>query len=169
MAFIPGLTGLREPFAGRIFSVEDVAHGKPAPDVFLHAARSMHVEPAWCTVVEDSASGVAAGRAAGMAVVAYAGGVTPARRLVGDGVADSSVTAWSSLGICGSYPISSASTAERRRRSTQRKEARWELSTAAMQPARKVPISSSVRVRSRAQNRSRKAKLRVATASDSPR
>jgi HAD superfamily hydrolase (TIGR01509 family) len=53
MAFIPGLTGLREPFAGRIFSVEDVAHGKPAPDVFLHAARSMHVEPAWCTVVED--------------------------------------------------------------------------------------------------------------------
>jgi beta-phosphoglucomutase-like phosphatase (HAD superfamily) len=80
------LTGLRHHFAeDRIFSVQDVEHGKPAPDVFLHAAASMGVDPARCTVIEDSAHGVAAGRAAGMRVLAYAGGVTPPERLVGPG------------------------------------------------------------------------------------
>src|SRR5262249_33859249 len=52
--FTLGLTGLYERFAGRIFSVSEVARGKPAPDLFLHAARRMGVEPAGCVVVEDS-------------------------------------------------------------------------------------------------------------------
>lgn len=68
-----GMTGLLERFEGRIFSATDVAHGKPAPDLFLHAARGMGFEPARCAVVEDSPAGVEAGRAAGMTVLAYAG------------------------------------------------------------------------------------------------
>jgi HAD superfamily hydrolase (TIGR01509 family) len=77
------LTGLRHHFDERIFSVDDVANGKPAPDVFLHAADQMGFDPSVCAVVEDSAHGVAAGRAAGMQVFAYGGGVTPPDRLVG--------------------------------------------------------------------------------------
>jgi len=83
MRFTLGLTGLYERFEGRIFSATDVARGKPAPDVFLHAAERMAVEPEACVVVEDSAMGVAAARAAGMRVLAYAGGVTPAAKLHG--------------------------------------------------------------------------------------
>jgi len=55
-----------------IFSVEDVAHGKPAPDLFLHAASTMGLEPARTVVVEDSSAGVQAGVAAGMRVLGYA-------------------------------------------------------------------------------------------------
>ncbi|MFI1650061.1 HAD family hydrolase [Streptomyces avidinii] len=51
-------------------SAEEVAHGKPAPDVFLEAARRLGAEPADCVVVEDAAPGVRAARAAGMACVA---------------------------------------------------------------------------------------------------
>jgi HAD superfamily hydrolase (TIGR01509 family) len=80
-----GLVGLLDRFDGRIFSATDVAQGKPAPDLFLHAAAVMKVTPASCAVVEDSPSGVQAGRAAGMRVYAYAGGVTPADRLRGPG------------------------------------------------------------------------------------
>jgi HAD superfamily hydrolase (TIGR01509 family) len=64
-------TGLWDVFAGRVFSVEDVAHAKPAPDVFQHAARAMGVAPADCAVVEDSRSGVEAvarGRHGGLRV-----------------------------------------------------------------------------------------------------
>jgi HAD superfamily hydrolase (TIGR01509 family) len=71
-----GLTGLYERFAGRIFSAEDVAAGKPAPDLFLHAAERMAANPAGCVVVEDSRPGVEAARAAGMRVLAFAGGLT---------------------------------------------------------------------------------------------
>ena len=78
-----GLTGLYERFAGRIFSAEDVARGKPAPDLFLHAAQRMGAEPAACVVVEDSRAGVQAARAAGMRVLAYGGGLTPAELLAG--------------------------------------------------------------------------------------
>jgi HAD superfamily hydrolase (TIGR01509 family) len=78
-----GLTGLYERFAGRIFSAEDVTRGKPAPDLFLHAAEQMAVVPAGCVVVEDSRSGVEAARAAGMRVLAFAGGLTPAVLLDG--------------------------------------------------------------------------------------
>ncbi|CAN5694907.1 HAD family hydrolase [soil metagenome] len=74
------VTGLLERFEGRIFSADDVAHGKPAPDLFLHAARSLEVDPARCVVVEDSALGVTAARAAAMTVVGYAA-LTPPERL----------------------------------------------------------------------------------------
>lgn len=80
-----GLTGLHERFVGRIFSAEDVANGKPAPDLFLHAAAQMGAEPARCVVVEDSRPGVDAARAAGMRVMAFAGGLSSAARLEGPG------------------------------------------------------------------------------------
>jgi HAD superfamily hydrolase (TIGR01509 family) len=78
-------TGLWGAFRGAVFSVDDVARSKPAPDVFLHAARELGVAPERCAVVEDSESGVAAGVAAGMSVFAFAGGVTPAERLTRPG------------------------------------------------------------------------------------
>ncbi len=74
-------TDLWDPFAGNVFSGDDVAHAKPAPDVFLHAAAAMGTAPSRCAVVEDSVAGVTAAVAAGMAVFAYAGGVTSAERL----------------------------------------------------------------------------------------
>ncbi|MGH2882260.1 MAG: HAD family hydrolase [Solirubrobacteraceae bacterium] len=77
------LTGLYERFAGHIFSASEVANGKPAPDLFLHAARQMGVDPSDCVVVEDSRYGVQAARAAGMGVLGYAGGLTPAEALSG--------------------------------------------------------------------------------------
>ena len=85
MAFTLGLTGLDHRFAGRIFSATEVTHGKPAPDLFLHAAEQMGVDPARCTVIEDSEPGVDAGVAAGMRVLAFGGGVTPPARLERDG------------------------------------------------------------------------------------
>jgi len=83
MRFTLGLTGLLDRFAGRIFSATEVANGKPAPDLFLHAAARMGVAPAECAVVEDSRFGVAAARAAGMRALGYAGGLTPAGWLEG--------------------------------------------------------------------------------------
>ncbi|MCX6497721.1 MAG: HAD family hydrolase [Arthrobacter sp.] len=80
-----GKTGLLHRFAGRIFSATEVANGKPAPDLFLHAAGTLGTVPGRCAVVEDSAYGVQAARAAGMHVFAYAGGVTPAEWLAGPG------------------------------------------------------------------------------------
>lgn len=85
MRFTLGLTGLYQRFEGRIFSATEVARGKPAPDVFLYAAEHMGTAPSTCVVVEDSVNGVAAARAAGMRVLAYAGGVTPAAKLHGPG------------------------------------------------------------------------------------
>ncbi len=65
----------------RIFSVEDVTHGKPAPDLFLHAAAQMGFEAGPATVVvEDSVAGVQGGVAAGMTVLGYAA-ETPAEPL----------------------------------------------------------------------------------------
>jgi HAD superfamily hydrolase (TIGR01509 family) len=64
--------GLLERFEGRIFSAADVERGKPAPDLFLHAAREMGAAPGRCVVVEDSPAGARAGRAAGMTVLGYA-------------------------------------------------------------------------------------------------
>jgi beta-phosphoglucomutase-like phosphatase (HAD superfamily) len=49
-----------------IVAAEDVARGKPAPDVFLEAARRLDIPPGRCVVVEDAAAGIAAARAAGM-------------------------------------------------------------------------------------------------------
>ena len=77
-------TGLLDRFDDRLFSADDVEHGKPAPDLFLHAASVMGLAPDRTAVVEDSRHGVAAARAAGMWAFAYAGGVTPAAALEGD-------------------------------------------------------------------------------------
>jgi HAD superfamily hydrolase (TIGR01509 family) len=78
-----GRTGLYPRFAGRIFSATEVPVGKPAPDLFLHAAARMGVPPEACVVVEDSQYGVQAARAAGMRCLGYAGGLTAADRLEG--------------------------------------------------------------------------------------
>jgi HAD superfamily hydrolase (TIGR01509 family) len=80
-----GVVGLRARLAGLTFSAEDVAAGKPAPDLFLHAARTLGADPERCVVVEDSPYGVMAARAAGMRCYAYAGGLTPRDRLCGLG------------------------------------------------------------------------------------
>jgi HAD superfamily hydrolase (TIGR01509 family) len=61
-------TGLADVF-GVVVSSDEVDHGKPAPDVYLEAARRLGVDPADCLVVEDSRNGAAAGHAAGMLVV----------------------------------------------------------------------------------------------------
>lgn len=68
--------GLMPLFESRMFSSGEVANPKPAPDLFLHAARSMNVPPAACVVVEDTATGVRAARAAGMRVFGYVGGAS---------------------------------------------------------------------------------------------
>ncbi|MFD7205050.1 HAD family hydrolase [Streptomyces sp. NPDC059893] len=65
---------------GRIFSSQDVGRGKPAPDLFLYAARRMSVAPERCAVVEDSPLGVQAAVAAGMDVYGFTA-MTPANRL----------------------------------------------------------------------------------------
>lgn len=74
------LTGLYGRFAPHIYSATMVERGKPAPDLFLFAAKKMGVEPDRCVVVEDSPAGVLAAKAAGMRVIAFTGGghVTPA-------------------------------------------------------------------------------------------
>ncbi len=64
-------TGLLDRFAGRIFSATEVKHGKPHPDLFLHAAKQCGALPEHCAVIEDSIPGVHAGIAAGMSVFAY--------------------------------------------------------------------------------------------------
>ena len=80
-----GITGLVDRFTDRIFSATDVANGKPAPDLFLHAAATLGVAPDKCVVVEDSRSGIAAARAAGMRSFGYVGGRSPREWLVGPG------------------------------------------------------------------------------------
>lgn len=67
------VTGLAPLFGDRIFSAEQVAHGKPAPDLFLFAAKSLGFVPADCVVIEDSPLGVRAARAAGMTAIGFAG------------------------------------------------------------------------------------------------
>lgn len=56
-------------FEGRVFSASNVARGKPHPDIFLHAAEAIGVPPGDCIVIEDSGTGVVAGRAAGTTVI----------------------------------------------------------------------------------------------------
>jgi HAD superfamily hydrolase (TIGR01509 family) len=75
------VTGLFGFFEGKIFSADDVTRGKPAPDLFLHAASVMGASPSGCVVIEDSRNGVTAARAAGMRVIGYSA-LTPADRLV---------------------------------------------------------------------------------------
>jgi HAD superfamily hydrolase (TIGR01509 family) len=66
------VTGLLDYFEGRIFSAYDCGSWKPAPGLFLHAAKSLGVRPAACAVVEDSPLGIQAAIAAGMTPFGYA-------------------------------------------------------------------------------------------------
>lgn len=86
MQFTLGITGLLPRFEGRIFSASDVARGKPAPDLFLHAASTIGYHVSDCIVVEDSPAGVQAALSANMKVIAYAGGLTSRERLTGEGI-----------------------------------------------------------------------------------
>jgi len=65
---------LYDQFAPNIFTSEEVKRGKPAPDLFLHAAKKMGVDAKNCLVIEDSQAGVQAGLSAGMQVLHYSGG-----------------------------------------------------------------------------------------------
>jgi HAD superfamily hydrolase (TIGR01509 family) len=67
-------TDLIRYFEPYLFSATEVPNGKPAPDLFLHVAAKMRIEPRHCIVVEDSTVGVAAGVAAGMTVIGFVGG-----------------------------------------------------------------------------------------------
>jgi HAD superfamily hydrolase (TIGR01509 family) len=90
------VTGLASLFGSYIFSATQVTHGKPAPDLHLFAATRMAVAPENCVVIEDSALGVTAGRAAGMKVIGFTG----AAHLMGDAARD--------LASAGAYAIVSS-------------------------------------------------------------
>ena len=66
-------TGLAQLFGDKVYSAQQVARGKPFPDLFLFAARQMGVDAKNCVVIEDSFYGARAARAAGMSVLGYAG------------------------------------------------------------------------------------------------
>ena len=68
------VTGLGPWFAGRVYSADFVENGKPAPDLFLHAANAMGYAPSDAIVIEDSVAGVTAARAAGMKCIGFVGG-----------------------------------------------------------------------------------------------
>ena len=78
MEFTLGHTGLLSRFSGKLFSATHVARGKPAPDLFLHAADAMSANPTACLVIEDSGPGIQAALAAGMRVVGFQWQGTPA-------------------------------------------------------------------------------------------
>lgn len=67
------ITNLKPKFTDRIFSAEQVQHGKPAPDLFLFAAAQMNISPTSCLVIEDSVSGIKAAKSAGMPVFGFIG------------------------------------------------------------------------------------------------
>ena len=75
--------GLHSYFTVRVSGHEDVARGKPAPDVYLAAAAALGVEPEHCLAIEDSPTGVAAARAAGAYVIAVPCPSHPAEDLSG--------------------------------------------------------------------------------------
>lgn len=67
-----GGAGLLPLMEHALFSATMGRHGKPAPDLFLHAAKTMGHAPGQCVVIEDSPAGIQAAKAAGMRVCAYA-------------------------------------------------------------------------------------------------
>jgi HAD superfamily hydrolase (TIGR01509 family) len=73
MGITLGRSQLLQAFEGRIFGSDHVAHSKPAPDVYLFAAKALGVDPRRCAVVEDTPTGTRAGVAAGATVFAYSG------------------------------------------------------------------------------------------------
>jgi HAD superfamily hydrolase (TIGR01509 family) len=74
VSFSLSLTGLAPHFDSRLYTSQMVERGKPAPDLFLYAAERMQADPRCTLVIEDSISGVAAGKAAGMTVWGFVGG-----------------------------------------------------------------------------------------------
>jgi HAD superfamily hydrolase (TIGR01509 family) len=74
VSFSLSLTGLAPHFGTRLYTAQMVEHGKPAPDLFLYAAERMQADPRRTLVIEDSISGVRAGKAAGMTVWGFVGG-----------------------------------------------------------------------------------------------
>jgi len=74
MTLTLGRTGLLDRLADRLYSATEVNSGKPAPDLFLHAAQQMGVDPVRCIVIEDSPYGVQGAVAAGMRALGYCGG-----------------------------------------------------------------------------------------------
>lgn len=83
-----GIIGLVAHFPHRFSGASDVVHGKPAPDLFLHAAATLNFAPADCIVIEDSVAGVTGGVAAGMRVIGLVAGTH-----IRDGHADTLRTA----------------------------------------------------------------------------
>lgn len=73
ITFMLKLVGLYDFFQGRIYSGTQVAHPKPAPDVYLLVASANGVAPEQCLVIEDTPTGIRAAKAAGMTVLGYAG------------------------------------------------------------------------------------------------
>ena len=85
-----------------VVSVEDVEHPKPAPDIYLEACRRLGAEPERCAALEDSATGVAAAKAAGMYVIGvpyFAGGELSGGDLLVDSLADPAVAASARVGV----------------------------------------------------------------------
>jgi len=74
LALCLDVLSLQLVFGPHVFSASSVARGKPHPDIFLHAAERMGIDPTHCIVIEDSASGVEAGKAAGMTVIGLLAG-----------------------------------------------------------------------------------------------
>jgi beta-phosphoglucomutase-like phosphatase (HAD superfamily) len=74
VSFSLSLTGLAPHFDRRLYTSQMVERGKPAPDLFLYAAAAMQADPRRTLVIEDSVSGVKAGKAAGMTVWGFVGG-----------------------------------------------------------------------------------------------
>ena len=68
------VTGLAPRFGDRVYSADMVARGKPAPDIFLHAAQQMGATPDRCLVIEESPAGAQAAYAAGMRALGFVGG-----------------------------------------------------------------------------------------------
>ena len=69
-----GRTGLARYFGRHVYSAHDLPRPKPAPDVYLHAAARLGIDPASCAVIEDSVSGAQAAQAAGMRCFGLASG-----------------------------------------------------------------------------------------------
>lgn len=88
------VTGLTRFFAPNVrFTRDEVKHGKPAPDLFLHAAMQQQVAPAHCLVIEDSPAGLQAAQAASMPFLHYTG----ASHLTGQSSPSTSLSHWSQL------------------------------------------------------------------------